>query len=147
LEQRGYVELIGAPSIDWLGVPLTIGDNTMGVLVAESYAEGVRYGETDKSILQFVSAQVAMAIDRKRGEERLRDSENRYRLLFESNPEAMWVYDVETLRFLAVNEAAAPLRLLAPGVPRADDPGHPPLGRAGAARGSPAARGDGRRDP
>src|SRR2546426_8311305 len=47
-----------------------------------------------------------MAIDRKRGEERLRDSENRYRLLFESNPEAMWVYDVETLRFLAVNEAA-----------------------------------------
>src|SRR5207247_73823 len=58
------------------------------------------------SILQFVSAQVAMAIDRKRGEERLRDSENRYRLLFESNPEAMWVYDVETLRFLAVNEAA-----------------------------------------
>src|SRR6266705_1000316 len=33
LEQRGYVELIGAPSIDWLGVPLTIGDNTIGVLV------------------------------------------------------------------------------------------------------------------
>src|SRR5207247_10502821 len=95
LEQRGYVELIGAPSIDWLGVPLTIGDNTIGVLVAQSYAEGVRYGETDKSILQFVSAQVAMAIDRKRGEERLRDSENRYRLLFEANPEAMWVYDVE----------------------------------------------------
>ena len=106
LERRGYVELIGAPSIDWLGVPLTIGDNTIGVLVAQSYAEGVRYGETDKSILQFVSAQVAMAIDRKRGEERLRDSENRYRLLFESNPEAMWVYDAETLRFLAVNEAA-----------------------------------------
>ena len=106
LEQRGYVELIGAPSIDWLGVPLTIGDNTIGVLAAQSYTEGVRYGETDKSILQFVSTQVAMAIDRKRGEERLKDSETRYRLLFESNPEAMWVYDPETLRFLAVNEAA-----------------------------------------
>src|SRR3989449_8644868 len=97
---------IGAPSIDWLGVPHTIGDNTIGELVAQSYAEGVRYGETDKSILQFVSAQVAIAIERKHGEERLRDSENRYRLLFESNPEAMWVYDAETLRFLAVNEAA-----------------------------------------
>src|SRR5207245_11041566 len=30
----------------------------------------------------------------------------RYRLLFQANPEAMWVYDCETLRFLAVNAAA-----------------------------------------
>ncbi|MFI5180975.1 MAG: PAS domain-containing sensor histidine kinase [Thermoanaerobaculia bacterium] len=33
-------------------------------------------------------------------------SEQRYRLLFERNPLPMWVYDRETLRFLAVNEAA-----------------------------------------
>jgi len=39
-------------------------------------------------------------------EEALRKSETQYRLLFESNPQAMWVYDTETLRFLAVNEAA-----------------------------------------
>jgi len=32
--------------------------------------------------------------------------EQRYRQLFESNPQPMWVYDLETLRFLAVNEAA-----------------------------------------
>lgn len=29
-----------------------------------------------------------------------------YRVLFESNPQPMWVYDARTLRFLAVNEAA-----------------------------------------
>jgi len=34
------------------------------------------------------------------------ESAARYRLLFDSNPEPMWVYDVESLRFLAVNEAA-----------------------------------------
>lgn len=44
--------------------------------------------------------------DRRRGEQALRDSEGRYRLLFESNPNLMWVIDGETLRFLAVNEAA-----------------------------------------
>ncbi len=33
-------------------------------------------------------------------------SEERYRLLFERNPLPMWAYDRETLRFLAVNEAA-----------------------------------------
>ncbi len=36
----------------------------------------------------------------------LRDSEQRYRTLFESNPHPMWVYDLETLAFLAVNDAA-----------------------------------------
>src|SRR5256886_10718543 len=45
LERRGEVELIGAPSIDWLGVPLRIGDRPIGVLVAQTYTPGVRYGE------------------------------------------------------------------------------------------------------
>ncbi len=39
-------------------------------------------------------------------EQALRDSEARYRLLFESNPHPMWVFDAETLTFLAVNQAA-----------------------------------------
>ncbi len=36
----------------------------------------------------------------------LQDSEERYRSLFESNPHPMWVYDIESLSFLAVNDAA-----------------------------------------
>lgn len=44
--------------------------------------------------------------ERERAETELRASEERYRLLFENNPLSMWLYDVETLRFLAVNESA-----------------------------------------
>ena len=44
--------------------------------------------------------------DRKNFEEALKDSESRYKLLFESTPQPIWVYNEETLAFLAVNEAA-----------------------------------------
>ncbi|MFY9558786.1 MAG: CHASE3 domain-containing protein [Terriglobales bacterium] len=44
--------------------------------------------------------------ERKRAEELLQQSEERHRKLFDNNPHPTWVYDRETLRFLAVNAAA-----------------------------------------
>lgn len=44
--------------------------------------------------------------ERKRFEDALTDSEERYRLLFEKNPLPMWVYDLGTLAFIEVNDAA-----------------------------------------
>jgi PAS domain S-box-containing protein len=44
--------------------------------------------------------------ERRRLERQLQENEQKYRLLFEANAEAMYVYDRETFRFLAVNQAA-----------------------------------------
>jgi PAS domain S-box-containing protein len=44
--------------------------------------------------------------ERKRSDQALRESEERYRQLFASNPHPMWVFDVKTLNFLEVNDAA-----------------------------------------
>ena len=44
--------------------------------------------------------------ERKASDEALRESESRYRELFASNPQPMFVYDNETFIFLAVNDAA-----------------------------------------
>ena len=66
LVAAGEAELIGAPSIDWLGVPLKVKDRTIGVVVTQTYSQGVRYGPSELDILTFVSSQMAMAIERKR---------------------------------------------------------------------------------
>ncbi|MCO6057992.1 EAL domain-containing protein [Pseudomonas sp. MOB-449] len=50
---------------------------------------------------------VRYAIDRGLATARLAESEARYRLLFEANPEPMWVFARESLRFVAVNQAAS----------------------------------------
>lgn len=45
-------------------------------------------------------------IRRERAIDALAESAARYRTLFEANPHCMWIFDLETLRFLAVNNAA-----------------------------------------
>jgi len=72
LVKEGEVEGIGAESLDWLGVPLTNGWQTIGAIVVQTYTASVRYGEDDKRILSFVAGQVSMAVARKRAELELR---------------------------------------------------------------------------
>jgi two-component system, cell cycle sensor histidine kinase and response regulator CckA len=81
LVRRGEVKLIGAPSLDWLGVPLKSGTTCIGALVVQSYNQNARFGERDREILKFVSQQLAAAIEHKRYEDALRRSEARSRSL------------------------------------------------------------------
>jgi PAS domain S-box-containing protein len=104
LQKQGEVELIGAPSVDWLGVPLKAGNSTFGVLVAQSYTRNVRFGEREKEILTFVSQQLASAIEHKRNEEALRRSEARYRSLVQSAVYGIYRSSLEG-RFFDVNPA------------------------------------------
>ena len=56
----------------WLGVPLKIEDKTIGAMVVQSYTNPNLYSEKDTKLLEFVSSQVATAIERKSSEEKIK---------------------------------------------------------------------------
>jgi len=74
LVSRGEVELNGTRAVEWMGVPLKVGNNTFGALVVQNYSKQARFCERDRDILSFVSQQVASAIENKRTEQALRRS-------------------------------------------------------------------------
>lgn len=69
---EGLVEPIGYPAKIWLGVPLKIEEEVKGVVVVQSYTNPDAYDEKDLDILQFVSEQIAVAIEKKGAEDALR---------------------------------------------------------------------------
>ena len=75
-----------------------------------SVVEGLQAGADEYLEFPFdaarLVAQAARLIERSKLESAIKASEERYRLLFECTPQPIWVYDEETLKFLAVNEAA-----------------------------------------
>ena len=93
LERRGEVILLGVPSAIWLGVPLMIEGKTIGAMVVQHYTDSKAYTEREQHMLEFVSTQVAIAIDRKRAEDALRQSEAEMRALFASMHDVVLVID------------------------------------------------------
>jgi diguanylate cyclase (GGDEF)-like protein/PAS domain S-box-containing protein len=106
LAAKNEVELIGAASIDWIGVPLKTGDRIWGVLGAQTYDPAHRYSDHERDILVFVSQHVASAIEHKRREAVLRLSEQRYRQMFENNRAVQLLIDAKTGAIVDANMAA-----------------------------------------
>ncbi len=102
----GHIESIGTPSIDWMGVPLKTGEQTWGVIGVQTYAESHRLSERDKDVLLFVAQNVAAAIEQKRGEDALRESELRYRQMFENNRAVQLLLDPANGTIVDANMAA-----------------------------------------
>jgi len=98
LQALGEVKLEGTPSRSWLGVPLRTPSETIGVLVVQSYERENAYTQQDLEFLSSVGGQIAFAIDRKRAEARVRESEARLRVLIEQLPAVVWTVDTN-LRF------------------------------------------------
>lgn len=106
---------------DWLAAGLAVGIFFIGATFALGYLyqAPLLYGSATipmafNTAIAFVLSGGGLllfavereVLDRRRSEEAVRASEERYRLLFDENPLPAWVFDLKTLAFLAVNRAA-----------------------------------------
>jgi diguanylate cyclase (GGDEF)-like protein/PAS domain S-box-containing protein len=107
LVAEGEIVPLGTQSVDWMGAPLKTGDTTWGVIAVQSYDPTKRYSERDREILVFVAQHVAAAIEQKRQQTNLHESERRYRQMFEGNRAVQLLIDPVTGRIMDANAAAA----------------------------------------
>jgi PAS domain S-box-containing protein len=92
---RGEAELIGEPSPIWLGIPLIVEKKVIGVMTVQHYSDPHAYGEREQHMLEFVSSQVARAIERKQAEGALRESEDRYKRFVAKSSEGIWRFELD----------------------------------------------------
>ncbi len=64
------------------------------------------YAEDDLRLIEKLADLYALNLQRQHSFASLKASEARYKDLFEHNPHPMWIYDLDTLQFLAVNDTA-----------------------------------------
>ena len=79
--------IVGTTPVVWIGIPLKINGEVIGIMVTQSYTDPDLYDEKDVAILSAVSDQVAIAIDRKHSEEALTSSEAQLKVLSRQSEE------------------------------------------------------------
>lgn len=108
LPDKSGEELIAAILAQAVGIPIIAltgyADLSFGI-------KSLSMGISDYLIKDDLSSfhlykSIVYNIERKKKTQVIEDSERRYSELFHLNPQPMWVYDRQTLRFLNVNEAA-----------------------------------------
>ncbi|HKG32177.1 MAG TPA: ATP-binding protein [Gemmatimonadales bacterium] len=85
---------------------LARGGNAGTITLAMAAESGRTYGADDLAFAEELGSRAALAVDNARLYRAAQDADHRYGMLFQSNPNPMWIFDVETLEFVEVNEAA-----------------------------------------
>jgi PAS domain S-box-containing protein len=82
-----------SPAQIWLGVPLMVQEDVIGVMAVQSYSDPGCYDQTDMDVMVAAADQVALAIEGKRTTDALQESIERYRALADATFEAIFISD------------------------------------------------------
>ncbi|WP_031480230.1 EAL domain-containing protein [Maridesulfovibrio frigidus] len=98
--------IIGFSAKSWLGVPLIHNNKVIGVMTIQSYDSSNNYSTQDIDLMVAISDQIASTIQRRKAEVALRDSEQKFRSVFENATVAMFQFSTEG-KLLIANPATA----------------------------------------
>lgn len=65
LDEAGDIELVGTPCKVWIGVPLRIESNIIGVMCLQDYHDENKFSQDDLSVMDFIANQIAIVIQRR----------------------------------------------------------------------------------
>ena len=82
LAHGGEIDLrtVGTLAVWWLGVPLVVGDETIGLVAVQSYDAAVAYNHADQELLGFAASQIATTLHRRRAAEELQKANEQLEL-------------------------------------------------------------------
>jgi PAS domain S-box-containing protein len=77
LVKSGELELLGNDSKVWLGIPLMIKKAVIGAFAVQSYTDENAFGKTDMQVLEIISNQISISLERKKAEEDLKSARDK----------------------------------------------------------------------
>ena len=90
-----------------LRLPLHARDRIVGFLtLAMASDSGRRFASADIALAQELARSSGLAVDNVQLRQDAQETDRRARVIFDAHPQPMWIFDVDTLAILAVNEAA-----------------------------------------
>ena len=98
------LDVIGEPPECWLGVPLKVKDDCIGLLAVQSYTDSNAYTAEHKKYLEYVSLPLGSFINRFQLEENLKREKALLENLFRNSPEAIAHVDNDS-RIINVNRS------------------------------------------
>jgi len=99
LQERAASNGVWGPCpLIWMGSPLLVREEVIGVVAVQSYTEADIYEERDLQLLAAVSQQIAFAIDRKRYLDRLQESERKLDLLVRNSSDSLCIISADGIQ-------------------------------------------------
>jgi PAS domain S-box-containing protein len=65
LDESGDIDLVGTPCKVWMGVPLKVENDTIGVMCLQDYYNEDKFSRDDLYIMDFIANQIAIALQRR----------------------------------------------------------------------------------
>jgi PAS domain S-box-containing protein len=91
LEASGEISLVGSPSKSWMGVPLRVNTEVLGLLVMQDYHRENAFSDTDRELIEFIANQIAILIRRKQDQEEI----NRLYSSIEQSPVSVVITNID----------------------------------------------------